>query len=142
MFASSYTTIYFFAKNFFSNIYISVNAIFECSYLSLGWKIGHPLSMYITKGMEGGHPECVQVRTEGEGYHASCIRTHLHYPFSCFFLMVSCLVSCSIEKGCLCQKWLFFSNEINFCCNEISFFLTLNSFSEPNLVKTLLILTK
>ena len=27
-----------------------------------------------------------------------------------------------IQKGCVCQKWLFFSNEINFCCNEISFF--------------------
>ena len=26
-----------------------------------------------------------------------------------------------ILKGSVCQKWLFFSNEINFCCNEISF---------------------
>ena len=24
---------------------------------------------------------------------------------------------------CVSQKWLFFSNEINFCCNEINFFL-------------------
>ena len=27
-----------------------------------------------------------------------------------------------IQKGRVCQKLLFFSNEINFCCNEISFF--------------------
>ena len=47
-----------------------------------------------------------------------------------------------IQKGCVCQKWLFFSNEINFCCNEISFFFTLNGFSEPNLAKTVLILIK
>ena len=26
------------------------------------------------------------------------------------------------QKGCVCQKWLFFSNESKFCCNEISFF--------------------
>ena len=31
MFISSYTNIYFFVKNFiFSNVYISVNTIFEC----------------------------------------------------------------------------------------------------------------
>ena len=28
----------------------------------------------------------------------------------------------SIQRGYICQEWLFFSNEINFCCNEISFF--------------------
>ena len=36
MFISSYTAIYFFVKNFFSNVSISVNTIFECSYLSFG----------------------------------------------------------------------------------------------------------
>ena len=126
MFISSYITIYFFVKNAFS---------FECLYfskydirmfLSFSCEIGHPLGMYITRGMEGSHPECVQVRTGGEGYHASCVRKHLHYLFSCFCLMVSCFI-CSfnltfIQKGCDRQKWLFFSNKINFCCNEISFF--------------------
>ena len=53
MFISYYTIIYFFVKNFFSNVYISVNTIFECSYLSFGWEIGHPLSRYVTRGMEG-----------------------------------------------------------------------------------------
>ena len=33
MFISYYAIIYFFVKNFFSNVYISVNTIFECSYL-------------------------------------------------------------------------------------------------------------
>ena len=41
-----------------------------------------------------------------------------------------------IEKGCVCQK------SINFCCTEISFFSTLNCFSEPKIAKTLLILIK
>ena len=27
-----------------------------------------------------------------------------------------------IQKGYVCQKQLFFSNEINFCCNDISLF--------------------
>ena len=53
MLISSYTAIYFFEKNFFSNFYISVNTIFECSYLFFGWEIGHLSSMYTTGGMEG-----------------------------------------------------------------------------------------
>ena len=48
--------------------------------------------MYVTRGMKGGHPKCLQMRTGEEGYHAPCVRTHLHYLFSCFFLMVSCFV--------------------------------------------------
>ena len=49
----------FFRKEFyFSNIYISVNTIFEYSYLSFGWEIGHPLSLYVTRGMEGGSKMC------------------------------------------------------------------------------------
>ena len=70
-------------------MFFSVNKIFECSYLSFGFEIGHPLSMYVTRGMEEGHPKCLQMGTEGEGYHASCVRTHLHYLFSLFCLMVS-----------------------------------------------------
>ena len=58
-----------------------MNTIFECSYLSIGWEVGYPLSMYVTKGMEGGHPKCLRMRTEGEEYHASCVRTHLHSLF-------------------------------------------------------------
>ena len=85
MFISYYTIIYFFVNNFFSNIYISVNTIFECSYLSFGWEIGHPLSRYVTRGMEGVHPK-------GGEFHVSCARTHLHYHFSCFCHMVSCFI--------------------------------------------------
>ena len=55
------------ANNFFfySNIYISVNTIFECCYLFFGWEIGRPLSTYATGGMEKSHPKCAQVRTGG-----------------------------------------------------------------------------
>ena len=53
MFISSCTTIYFFVNIFFSNVYISVNTIFECSYLFYVWELGHPLSTWATGGMEG-----------------------------------------------------------------------------------------
>ena len=80
MFISSYTTICFLAKNFFSsNVYISVNTIFKCFYLSFSCEIGHPLSMYVTRGMEGVNPNCIQVLTEGEGYHASRVIIPLRY---------------------------------------------------------------
>ena len=53
MFISSYTTICFFVNIFFfSNVYISVNTVFKCSYLCFGWEIAHPLSMYATGGMQ------------------------------------------------------------------------------------------
>ena len=114
MFISSYTTIYFFIKNFFSNVYISVNSIFECSYLSFGCKIGHRLSMYVTRGMEGVHPKYLQVRTGGEGYHSSCVRTHLHYLFSCSWLMVFCFICRnltlpSFKKGVFVRNGYFSS---------------------------------
>ena len=87
MFISSYTTICFFVNKIFSSVYISVNTIFQRSYLFLDWEISHALSACATGRMEGeNHPKCVQ---EGEEYHASCVRKHLHYLFSCCFLMVS-----------------------------------------------------
>ena len=93
MFISSCTTIYFFIKFFFfPNVYISVNTIFECSYLSFGREIGHPLSMYVTRGIEGSHRKCVQMGRGREEYHASCVLARLHYLFSCFCLMMSCLI--------------------------------------------------
>ena len=55
VFISSYASIFFFVKNFFSNIYISPNTIFESS--SLGSLVGE---------WNGVKPNCVQVRT-GEG---------------------------------------------------------------------------
>ena len=116
----------FFRTDFFLSVYISVNTIFECSYLFFGWEVGHPLSTHKTGGMKGGHP-----------------RWNI---FSCFYLMVSCFICKNLtlplfKKDCLCRKWLFFSNEINLCCHEISFF-TLNSISGQKLGKTLLILVK
>ena len=74
----------FFRKEFFffSNVYISVNTIFECCYLFFSWEIGHLLSTCATGGMEGGHPKHVQVRTGVQGYHASCVRTHLLFSLS------------------------------------------------------------
>ena len=82
----------FFRKEFFFKVYISVNTIFEWSYSSFGWEIGHPLSTHITRGMEEGPPKCVQVRLREEGYHVSCVRTHLYCLFSWFCFMVFCFI--------------------------------------------------
>ena len=55
MLISSYTTIYVFLKNFiFSNVYISVNAIFECFYMFFRWKTGFQLSTYAPCRKKGG----------------------------------------------------------------------------------------
>ena len=105
IFISYYSIIYFFVI-FFSNVYISVNTIFEC-YLSFGWEIGYLLSMCVTRWLEGGHPKCLQMCTGGGRYHASCVRTHLHYRFSCFCLMVSCFI-CRNLTLCVYKKLLFF----------------------------------
>ena len=92
MFISSYTTIYFFVKNFF----------FECLYFSeydirmflfVFWLRNRPFIKYVRNlGNGEGHPKCVQVCTGWEEYHASCVRTHLHYLFSFFCLVVSCFI--------------------------------------------------
>ena len=113
MFISSYTTItiLFLAKNFFSsNVYISVNTIFECSYLSFSSEKDHPLSMYVTRGMKGSKMGTGVYR--GEGYHASCVRTHLHYLFLYFCLMVSCFICriltlSSLKKGAFVKNVYF-----------------------------------
>ena len=111
---------------FFSNVYILVDTIFECSYLSFSWEIGHPLSMYVTRGIDGGHPNCLQMRKRGKGYHASCVRIHVHYLFSCFCLMVLCFICRNLtflhSKRLCWSKMVIFLNEINFCCNQTKFF--------------------
>ena len=114
MFVSYYTIICFLVKNFFSNVYISVNTIFECSCLSFGSEIGHPLSMYVTRGMERGHPKCLQMRKGGEGNHESSVHTKLYllctYLFLCFCLMVSCFTCrnlTSLKKGVFIRNGYF-----------------------------------
>ena len=90
MFILSYTIIYFFVKNFFSNVYILVNTIFERSYLSFGWEIGHPLSMHVTRGIEGviqNVYRCVQVE--------KCIMCHVYvhtYTISFHVFVLWCYV--------------------------------------------------
>ena len=102
--------------------------------------------MYVTRGMEVGSSICVQVRTGGEGYHASCVHKHLHYPFSCFCLMVSCFICRNVTLPSF-KKGMFVRNGYFSPMRSISVvmkqaFFTLNWFSEPKLAKTLLILIK
>ena len=61
-------------------------------FLFFGWEVSHPLCTYTTEGMKGVHPKYVLVHTGGEGYYASCVRTHLHYLFSSFCLMLSSFI--------------------------------------------------
>ena len=94
--------ILFFRKEYilFSNVYISVNTIFECCYLFFGWEIGHRLSTCATEGMEGGHPKCVQVHTGAKGYHSPCVLTHLQTITLFIFLSSGVLSIPSLERGC------------------------------------------
>ena len=62
MFILPYSTIYFFVNNFFSNVYTTVNTIFECFYLIFGWEIS----------WRWGHRKCVKVRTGGGGFQNKC----------------------------------------------------------------------
>ena len=99
MFISYYTIIYFFVRKFFSNVYISVNTMFKCSYLSFDWEIGHPLSMYVTRRVEGGHPKCLQMCTGERG-----ITLHVYvrtYTISFHVFVLWCLMATSHRfKGC------------------------------------------
>ena len=122
VFISHYTIIYFFVNNCFLNVYISVNMIFECSYLSFGWEIGHPFSMYVTRGMERGHPKGV------ERYHASCIRSHLHYLVSCFCHMVSCFIYRNLHLHHIVQYICAIVFRIPFWNNPTTETVTLNAY--------------
>ena len=74
------------------------------------------------------------------------IRTHLHYLFSCFCLMMSCFI-CIILTLSSFKMGVFFRNGYVFPIRSISIlmksaFFTLNCSSEPKLAKTVLILIK
>ena len=116
----------FFLKEYivFSNVYISVNTVFECCYLFFVWEIGHPLSTCAKEGMEGVIQNMYRCIQGEKGYQASCVRTHLQALTLFIFLSEGVLSLSSFKKGVFCQKW--------FCCRKISFF-TLNCFSESKL---------
>ena len=113
----------------------------ECYYFS-----EYDIQMFLfVFWLKGAHPQCVKMRTVAGITPHVYVRT---YTISFHVLLLWCLalvveISLTfIQKECVCQKWLFFSNEINFCCNEISNVFTLNWFSKPNLAETPLILIK
>ena len=78
MFVSPYTTTYFSVKKFiFSNVYISVNTVFECLYMVFGWERGHQLCTYAAvEGMGGSFKLCT-VADRVMGCHASCVCTNI-----------------------------------------------------------------
>ena len=130
MFISSYTTIYFFVKNFLFRMFI------------FQWiRLSHPLSMYITRVIQNVY-RCAG----GQGYHTSSVRTHLHHLFSCFCLMVSCFICRNLTlpsfKKSVFVRNGYFSPKRSISVAMKSDFFTLNCFSKPKLAKTLLILTK
>ena len=97
-----------------------------------GSERGHQLLMYATGGGMEDHTKCVQL---GKGGGMPCLiytyaLTLSHFLFSATFLTYSVVFYLFslifklifIPKRYVCQKWLFFSNDINLCCHEISFF--------------------
>ena len=146
MFISYYTAIYFFVKNFF----------FECLYFS-----EYDNRMFLFVFWLKNRSSIKYVRNQGNGGESSKMFTDAYRGRGVSFFMCTYALTLSLflflsfgvvfylqkfnltfKKGCACQKWLFFSNEINFCFNEIKFFVTLNCFFEPNLAKMVLILNK
>ena len=92
MFISSYTTTYFFVKNFFFE-YIYFSEYDIRMFLFVFWFSNRPSIKYIRNWENrGGVNQNVYRCAQGEGYHASCLRTHLHYLFSCFCLVASCFI--------------------------------------------------
>ena len=147
IFISYYTIIYFFVNKFF----------FECLYFSeynirmflfVFWLRNRSSIKYVRNQGNGGGPSKMFIDgCRGRGVSRFMCRYALTLSL---FMLLFCDVLFYlqkanlnfIQKGCVCQKRLFFSNEIKFCCNEIRFFFTLNCFFEPTLAKTVLILTK
>ena len=58
----------------------------------------------------------------GRGVSGFMCKYALTRLFSCFCLMLSCFICRNLTLPSFKKGVLFFSNEINFCCNEISFF--------------------
>ena len=132
---------------------------FECLYFSeydiqMSWYV-----FWLKKGSlikyartYWGNGRLSKIRTaayRGRGCHTLYVHTYLHYRFSCFWHHFCFIMSCFICRNltlllfkiCFCQKRLFFSNEINLCRHETSFF-HLKLFLLSNLAKRLLILIK
>ena len=116
MFISSYTTIYFFVKKFiFSNVYISVNSIFECLYMFLVEKEAINYKCIRNCWGDEGQSKMLTAAYSGSGItpHGSyaLISFHVFCSFF-FFFVVSCFICKKInltfiQKRCICQKRLF-----------------------------------
>ena len=126
MFISSYTTIYFFVKIFFSNVYVSVNTIFECSYLSFGSEIYHSLSTCAAGGMEGISFKMCTGADRGRGLSRLICTYALTISLFMFCFMVSCFICRnlplpSFKKGVFAGKiWVFLLLLLNVIALAIS----------------------
>ena len=102
MFISFYTTIYFFLKKFsFLNVYVSVNAIFECLFMMFfGSGRDQELSTYATDNWWGMEGSSKMLTTAYGVSRLKC--TYLHYLFSYFWqdfclIVVSCFICRNFE---------------------------------------------
>ena len=108
----------FFRKDFFSNVYISVNTIIECSYLPFGWEIGRLLrSKQLGEGVIQNVRWSLQAKRVITSHVYVCTYTIYFHVFVLFlgaFFYLQKFKLTLIQKGCACQKWLFFLNEMPF----------------------------
>ena len=100
MFISSCTTIYFFECLYFSEYDIRMS-------LYVYWLKNGPSIEYVLVG-DGGSSKMRTAAYRRKGCQASCVRTHLHYPFSCFWQDFCLIVSCFI---CRNLTLLFFKKD-------------------------------
>ena len=146
MFISSYTTIYFFVTNFFFSECLYFSEYDIRMFLLVFWLRNRPSIKYVrNQGMEGSKMCTGACRGRGVSRLMCMYAIKLSLFMFLSYVVLFYLQNFNlifIQKGSVCQKWLLFSNDINFYCNETSSFLRLNCFSEPKLAKTLSILIK
>ena len=127
MFISYYTIIYFFVKkSFFKCLYFSEYNI--RMFLLAFWLRNSPSIKYVrNQGNVGESSKMFTDAYRGRGVsrfmctYAFTLSLFMFLSYGVLFYLQKFNIT-FIQNGCVCKKQLFFSTEINFCFNDISFF--------------------
>ena len=117
----------FFVKIFFFE-YLYLSEYDIRMFLFVSWLRNRPSIKYVrNQGNVGGSSKMCTGAYSGNGVsrlmctYALTLSLSMFLSYGVLFYLQKFNLT-FIQKGCVCQKWLFLYNEINFCCNEIIFF--------------------
>ena len=114
---------------FFSDVYISVNTVFECCYSFFGWEIGHPLSTYATGGMEGVIQNVCRCVQGGRGITPHVhVRTYTHLLFSLSYDVLTQALSYGVLSYLQKFKLSGFDSNLHFWISTRAFKLSTRVF--------------